>query len=614
MDDLTSSPTFDVRDYPPQVGAPVQMIQFVEYAFTFRPNQRGNFGLFVYLFNPGLWSIVTASPANRIQMASEYENDRPTLYEKFPLRFLSRSTGDVAGLFYKFQIVFTPEQQAQLFNRLSVHERRYDISGVELAIGHNLNATDFEIARTIRVSGFAQGHGMTANNPSTLTQHILAMRVINTEVHSTWYRTPTSARGIGWQHQINSVYFSVPNAIREEFQYLHSIHAEWWEYQTQPIFVTSRQSLYDHFRPIVGQHVNADNSLQYALHRNHSAVGGPLGPMGFHSNWIFNNVHASITRPNFTRNPHIENYMFYLFLVDSIEQFTGDRPVGYVSGEMLSNWIMTYDRSFRNGLLPVAGAREISADLFTDTIDQQRINNGYVRGHNKVEIEHGHTINLSFYEDVRLLDNFWRRHFGMTRIQLNNLVGRSINPIQPITSDIMNVSNETLSESLFINPRDIGDFRAFHAQASGRDETVYLFRFAMTDYYAEWLTIAGRNGGSIHNGQAYMAQQTVFLDFDIIQLTYRGQYGYYVIPVVSSPIDVIADITPPAHPPPFFRDNSIPLWLRVLFGLIVLLLVFGIVSRLLSIITPLLGLASATRSHPKPKLSKKSYRPRRRRR
>ena len=44
---------------------------------------------------------------------------------------------------------------------------------------------------------------------------------------------------------------------------------------------------------------------------------------------------------------------------------------------------------------------------------------------------------------------------------------------------------------------------------------------------------------------AYVAQQSVFFDFDVIDLTFNKDDVYTVIPVVSDPIDIVNDITSP---------------------------------------------------------------------
>ena len=44
---------------------------------------------------------------------------------------------------------------------------------------------------------------------------------------------------------------------------------------------------------------------------------------------------------------------------------------------------------------------------------------------------------------------------------------------------------------------------------------------------------------------AYVAQQSVFFDFDVIDLTFNKDGVYTVIPVVSDPIDIVNDLTSP---------------------------------------------------------------------
>lgn len=67
-------------------------------------------------------------------------------------------------------------------------------------------------------------------------------------------------------------------------------------------------------------------------------------------------------------------------------------------------------------------------------------------------------------------------------------------------------------------------------------------------------------------GQAYIAQESVFFDFDIIQLTFNKDEVYTVIPVVSSPIDVVNDITPPVN-----IDDGMD-WLKIILAVIMLIL------------------------------------------
>ena len=63
----------------------------------------------------------------------------------------------------------------------------------------------------------------------------------------------------------------------------------------------------------------------------------------------------------------------------------------------------------------------------------------------------------------------------------------------------------------------------------------------------------------------------VFLDFDIIELTFNRDGVYHVIPVVSSPIDVIGEISPPMK----FDSNDWWKWALALVGIILLLILLA---------------------------------------
>ena len=88
--------------------------------------------------------------------------------------------------------------------------------------------------------------------------------------------------------------------------------------------------------------------------------------------------------------------------------------------------------------------------------------------------------------------------------------------------------------------------RSFVTTETLNNKTVFIFRFAVSDYYTfEANYVRDKNAGKLIDSTVYFAEQTAFLDFDIIQLTFNADGVYTVIPVVASPIDVISGIDPP---------------------------------------------------------------------
>ena len=74
----------------------------------------------------------------------------------------------------------------------------------------------------------------------------------------------------------------------------------------------------------------------------------------------------------------------------------------------------------------------------------------------------------------------------------------------------------------------------------------------------------------------YFAEQTVYLGLDLIQMEWDDGGKKVVIPVVSSPIDAIADGTPPTHTSSDKND-----WLKYVVAIVALILLAIILAPLL---------------------------------
>ena len=84
----------------------------------------------------------------------------------------------------------------------------------------------------------------------------------------------------------------------------------------------------------------------------------------------------------------------------------------------------------------------------------------------------------------------------------------------------------------------------------------------------------------------YVAMETLFLNFNIISLTFRNDRGDTVIAVVSDPQNIINGV----EPPPGLGDKE-PNWLMIILGIVGLILFLLIAGPILSpIITFLLTL------------------------
>ena len=127
--------------------------------------------------------------------------------------------------------------------------------------------------------------------------------------------------------------------------------------------------------------------------------------------------------------------------------------------------------------------------------------------------------------------------------------------------------------------QDVDDIRRTYDEATDRDEVVVLFRFATSDYYSRAATIIEPDAGFLgadkkYENQAYIASESVFFDFDIIQLTFNQEGIYTVIPVVADPIDAIGGITPPVDLPGELE------WYQIVFALAMIVLLILLLAPL----------------------------------
>ena len=175
---------------------------------------------------------------------------------------------------------------------------------------------------------------------------------------------------------------------------------------------------------------------------------------------------------------------------------------------------------------------------------------------------------------------------------------RTVAPIYTLKADDLNGTDEEVSERLLINPHDVSALRDYYNEAitvdtstADEEKVVVLFRFATSDYYSAAVDIIELGKGFLWSdkhtsGQAYRAWESVFLDFDIIQLSFQKDGAYTVIPAVSDPIDIVNDITPPVYIPDGLEWWQILLIvLGIIVGLFLLIMFFpailGFIGKLI---------------------------------
>lgn len=545
LDDLNGSTIggkeFNLADYPYDENSKTQVISFSEYCYSYYSKNQGNYGLYVYVYNPQGKAFDERTERNKIQFSA----DNGKSYDKYVLQFLNYSHGsDCEGLFYKFKVIFTNEQRKAVLNALDSEKRVYKISGIELSSGGNV--VEYPVVQTYEYTGFAEGYGAFEGSADSLSCKVDGLSLYLTlDVHSTYYRPSGTNGGAYAQDTLHSVYFSVPNRLIEEYGEMTAVHATWLNARTSPIFVTGDETVYNAIRAYLGQYVdggsyhllkdeNKNNDLQYALIASKYIESADWNNASYGSSWLSYNANRRYT------NSDVDLYtLAYCFLADNgnADDYTlpAEALVGNKS-EGVKGWFEEYSATYGGDLVN----DRFSSALFSEVAET----------FTDVTITADDTFKLT---DEQISQNWWQQFVGGGY----NVTGTTeylISAIKQVgADDFKSIAYETC-EGLYIDESDYDEFKAFYDEATENEETVYLFRYAQTEYVNHEVAVysKGDDGAIIKgfgydyvNTNAYFTEMWVQLDFDIIDVTMTKNGVDTVIPVVMSPVDLAADATPP---------------------------------------------------------------------
>ncbi len=567
LDDLQSSDGFDIVNYPFDSTGLIkhpEIMNVVEYCYSFKVNMRKNYGLYLYFYNPQGLNINTDSRANKVQLAVSYGKNKdgetvPTSYEKFDLKFCSVSTEpNYYRLFYKFKVIDRKGADGKtIAERVNSNARRYDISGIELLTDGERNATEYTVGGSYTFTGYAKGYGADEKAESNLTCSVRNLETVRLDLSGkddgidkrTYWRSNSSSLGAHHQNQINSVFFAIDKNVLNKYGYtLQKIKAEWWEYKTAPAVVIDNKDIYDRLAKYNGVSISDkyDSSRGFTLHnRWYHSINNPGSVYAtYQYSWNVDLTPDGVYQPHIQKSDYVDTILPLLF-------YTGGAKVDDYTllPEMLQERFDIYNKSYVNGHLTFNG-KDYSADLFTNSVDK-----GRTRGYNLREFDIG---NPDDYWDIHSYDDthsWWNKlwDYGFGSIETDDTF-LDVPPIQMVTPQDMAVSD--LATHLKINADDVDNFRKYYDKVKNNCE-VFIFRYAVTDYWAEDLTVYDIENDKLypydthgeHNPHVGEVRQgTQFFDFDIIEFTFNNEGVYTVIPVVSSPVDHISGYTPSIEP------------------------------------------------------------------
>ena len=548
LDDLRGSTinggVFSLSEYGFSSIKETQVISFVEYCYSFYQNMQDNYGLYIYVYNPKGLKFVVDHELNKIQFA--YGSEDATNYAKYPITFLNCSAEpNYEGLFYKFKVVLNDSQKSEVLAGVNSTKRIYKVSGIELLVNGKQNATEYPVSTTYRYMGYAAGYGSNPNSGNTLQCSSEEMEALSLKVQSTVYRPEgTNGKNEYTQDSLHSVYFAVPNDVIEEYGIMSAVHATWRDAVLAPMLVTGNYDAYSAILGYLGKSLPSTNKGAHTDDLYFMYYGACTGAGAGYSNATCYYGYSYNALTGWSGHSMLQEYfgstvnpLYGMFYSGSGE----DSADGYhVSSEDILAKLEQSPSKYGGTLVNGKYSRcmfESVADEFTD-----------------VNITAEETYSLT---DQKIDKAWWNGLFGVDREdKVTTKVFDNIKAIYAVQEDDFEGTKESICKRLYISEADYDDFYKYYKENKTYN-TVYLFRYQTSDYIAQEATLYQYypDGNIFTTGKgwqrcdtnAYFFQETVNLDFDIIDVTFTKGSVSTVIPVISSPIDVVPDATPPVY-------------------------------------------------------------------
>lgn len=533
---------FNLENYTFNSYEKTQLLTLVELGYSYYTANDDNYGLYLYLYNPQKLDIIAEHEQNAVSLALGTGTDAP--FNKYPLRYVNTSDGVRAGMFYKYRIDFSAAERIAVLDRLLADGRVYNIAELELYNRASGKVETHDVSMTYTYTGYAKGFGEDVESESTLAYTTNGLDTISPTVKHTNYRTGDYKDRVC--DEVNTVYFSVPERYFEAYGNLQKIKAEWYEYKTDYIAVTSDETGYDELmNGWIGKDIGEYTAdLPWTIRAGYSKV---IGDLIFNrvedAEWVYNKFPDSSTYTYDAVQQSVLNWLFYRDGTDAVDEYN-------VSAADILAYMEWYTETFAyDGQELIAG--KYDARLFADSIDEDRVqyldDQTATRGKITKETDKDNAENLLTKVDKSWWDEFWHGA---------SYTNAEYSPIEVIDTETfasfesarpgMSESDKAIefAEQYYLNPNDAQAIYDVVQESVSKNERTVFFHFAQTDYYAN-VGMLDAKGNALSEDDTYVAQMSMFLGFDLISLTFRLNSQDTVIGVVANPMDIINGVEPP---------------------------------------------------------------------
>lgn len=535
---------FSVDNYPYRAGATagdMQLLTLFEYGYCdckSTDSRYEDYALFLYVYNPGNVPV----SKNDLRHAATLAICSDSKYEKYNLRLLSfAGDGTHDRLLLKFKVEISATALRELIG--TSEKRVYKLSEIEVYAG-GTNATAAR-GGTYAYTGYMSGYGDTM-----LEADVTDMETLSLDLEHCVWRSDHSPKGAAYKTQLDSVYFAVPNSVFAKYgNKIARIKYHAYQYETGYIAVfrddENGGKAYDLFKPYEGKQITNDIREIPTLCDNRD--------FQFDTTFCYNNRYNNV----------------------------------------LDRWFVSHSTIWANKLsyvLKMPASTNPNSIIETDI--QQRLTsdwNAYNSGEKQsffLDNKKDHEVISEIGDkpwtiDVEGSANWLQKLFlsGAYKSQSDDI--KDIQPIRIVES----ADFDDFEKTLYVDAHYKNDLLSAYNAAERNDESLVLFHFGSSDYFAIEVECNSylSDGSEVHvyGEPGFVANETVYMDFDVIDITFEKDGVYTVLPCVANPIHVIADLeTPEADG----LSDAMKKWIVIIIAIILIVVAVILCPTLLPIL------------------------------
>ena len=581
-------------EYPYNSFGEPSIVGFMENCFSNNEAYASYYGLYIYVYNPTEKPLIIREGSNQIMLSSSFGPDGKRASTKnYSLTYLDNTDNH---RFYKFKLTDSLEQYfiAKEYASRWNDRRRYEITSLDLRFEGELNTKTFGISKIYEYSGFASWCGEQSLAISTLQCQYYGGQDVHLEVYDTNYRF--AHKGDNLHDDLQSVYFSLPNEYSDQWGNLSLITAEWYEYKTSPMFVTKDAKAYSALFEMRNKQINEFGQL---IDENGNVLSTDV-----QTYWrVFWDITSHLVYGDMG-NTHTEYYIAKTYNGKCREDIDDD---GLIDFDGSKDWQFGYwDESKSKAYDTYSSLNRLDwifpIEKEINSIDDYRVSSKevkeYIRKYaiafsNQEKLVDKYPVNLferydgdgyqcnSFsvtdvykYIDKNEEQTLWEQIWG-----INSTDSFNYSPIVTISEGDLYLSYAEFSEKYYVNKDDVEYIISSAEESYKNNETPYLLRFAITDYYASEARFdyAEEDKFDMSDVDGYVAQEHVFLNFDILSLEYTSEDGFTktVVGVVADSIDIINGLTAPENI--LYEEAE---WWQKLMAVLLLILLINIITNI----------------------------------